>query len=352
MCLGACTDTTTIHSEQRLGEAKLLVTTADVRVVIEHQRVGVDGKTQSVLCAEPSPDVATAINKAFDANTKAEGRVTPPAIGTPLEGSLAFALSRLSVEQVAQLTQRLPTIQALRDGLYRACEAYGNGAIGPSAYALILSRYGDLLVTLLYGELAAGDFDRPLATLNGFAAGAASAGESKGEGGKAEFPTTGAPTGNTPLAETAVEKAATAYLNARAALAAPHIPAADREKLRKNMAEKRKALVDALKMPDGDTGGAADTSGRELAPVAALAEAARSSANALERMHDRYYGRDPRGPIIAACISAFEQRGVRQAGISNAAVQSAAGPGERDLDAVFIDLCSQVIMSVSNIKEH
>jgi hypothetical protein len=36
----------------------------------------------------------------------------------------------------------------LRDGLYATCQAYANGALGQSAYALGLSQYGNLLVAL------------------------------------------------------------------------------------------------------------------------------------------------------------------------------------------------------------
>jgi hypothetical protein len=39
-------------------------------------------------------------------------------------------------------------VLALRDGLYATCQAYTNGALGQSAYALGLSQYGNLLVAL------------------------------------------------------------------------------------------------------------------------------------------------------------------------------------------------------------
>jgi hypothetical protein len=70
------------------------------------------------------------------------------------ELALAFAASR--AEGLAQLGQRLATIQLLRDSTFRACEAYANGAIGASTYAMIVSRYDDVMVTLLLGEMAAG----------------------------------------------------------------------------------------------------------------------------------------------------------------------------------------------------
>ena len=47
---------------------------------------------------------------------------------------------------------RSTALLGLRDGLYRACEAYANGAIGADAYALVLSRYGQLMTTFFLGQ--------------------------------------------------------------------------------------------------------------------------------------------------------------------------------------------------------
>ncbi|MBE7210851.1 MAG: hypothetical protein INR65_07505 [Gluconacetobacter diazotrophicus] len=51
-------------------------------------------------------------------------------------------------ETVIKLDGRTAGVVALRDGLYEACRAYVSGVIGQAAYALILSQYGDLLVSL------------------------------------------------------------------------------------------------------------------------------------------------------------------------------------------------------------
>ena len=76
--------------------------------------------------------------------------------------------TRATAEQLAQLTERIPPIQAMRDGLYRACEAFANQAIGRNAYALILSRYGELLTTLLLASAAANEYGKqPLVKLDG-----------------------------------------------------------------------------------------------------------------------------------------------------------------------------------------
>jgi hypothetical protein len=158
--LAACKQTDTVIESAAIGGTPILLTTADVRLVTERQSPLDPGKT--ILCAEPSPDVAKALSTAFQATGAGKG-AAPAGGGAPIsvDAALAFA----TAEQLAQLTERIPTIQALRDGLFRACEATANGLIGQGAYALILSRYGDLLVTMVLGEAAAGSYGRELAKL-------------------------------------------------------------------------------------------------------------------------------------------------------------------------------------------
>ena len=57
-----------------------------------------------------------------------------------------------SAEAVAELAGRSTALLGLRDGIYRACEAYANGVIGADAYALVLSRYGQLMTTLFLAQ--------------------------------------------------------------------------------------------------------------------------------------------------------------------------------------------------------
>ncbi len=59
-----------------------------------------------------------------------------------LPGSAEVASSFTSAEQAALIGARDSTIQLLRDGLYRACEAYMNGALGDFGYGLVLVNYG------------------------------------------------------------------------------------------------------------------------------------------------------------------------------------------------------------------
>jgi hypothetical protein len=114
-------------------------TTADIRIISQR----VHPLTQRpVVCTEPSPDVAKALSAA--AQLSAQGGNA----GTT--GSLAAGGA--SAEAVAALAGRSTALLGLRDGLYRACEAYANGALGADAYALILSRYGQLMTTLFLGQ--------------------------------------------------------------------------------------------------------------------------------------------------------------------------------------------------------
>jgi hypothetical protein len=114
-------------------------TTADIRVISER----VHPVTQrTVICTEPSPDVAKALSAAAQLSAQGGDAATT--------GSLAAGGA--TAETVMALAGRSTALLGLRDGLYRACEAYANGALGADAYALILSRYGQLMTTLFLAQ--------------------------------------------------------------------------------------------------------------------------------------------------------------------------------------------------------
>ena len=180
LALSACgtqSEGGTFFVTKMLGDTSALVTSADVRLVISTP-VGVGTKAgqiipRRVVCAEPSPDLAKAVQNSFGLGTSLG--VSNPA---GVSGQFALSISKARAESAAQLGERLATIQLLRDGLYRACEAYANGAFGAVTYAVLLSRYDDTMVTMLTSELAAGAFGRSLATLSGSAD---ASGTAKGE---------------------------------------------------------------------------------------------------------------------------------------------------------------------------
>jgi hypothetical protein len=122
---------------QREPLTSVTFTTADVRVIT--QRSNRPGWPTPIVCTEPSPDVA----KALSAAAAASGSVAN-------KGS--FSAGGASAEAVAALAGRSTALLGLRDGVYRACEAYANGVIGADAYALVLSRYGQLMTTLFLAQ--------------------------------------------------------------------------------------------------------------------------------------------------------------------------------------------------------
>ncbi|MCB1885733.1 MAG: hypothetical protein KDG89_17385, partial [Geminicoccaceae bacterium] len=125
-------------------DAVSVSTDAKQRVILSAVR-GTEGKRRRVVCAEPSPDAVSALA----ASTGGSLGVALPAGATPEQIQANLALTRAVAEQVAYVGVRNATIQLLRDGLYRACEAYMNGAVGDFGYALILTNYGKTMAALL-----------------------------------------------------------------------------------------------------------------------------------------------------------------------------------------------------------
>jgi hypothetical protein len=144
ICLAGCnslqTEAQRSYSQTYSWSAPTVVTTADVRLVTERVNPVTGIK---VMCTEPSPDVAKALSSSIGVS----------ASGTAPSGVAANAsLSAAAASAAAELAGRSTALLGLRDGLYRACEAYANGIIGADAYALVLSRYGQLMVTLFLGQ--------------------------------------------------------------------------------------------------------------------------------------------------------------------------------------------------------
>jgi hypothetical protein len=144
LLLPACSET--VISNGRIGglwgdrDMPVTYTTADLRMISERP-VPLD-RSRKLLCIEPSPDVAKALAAAAEASAKAT-------VGAD-SGQLGGQAS--SAEAVLELAGRSTALLGLRDGLFQACEAYANGIIGDNAYALVLSRYGQLMVTLFLAQ--------------------------------------------------------------------------------------------------------------------------------------------------------------------------------------------------------
>jgi len=146
------------------GEDSSVSVDARQRVILVTNQSGPDDKGQyrKVVCAEPSPDAMVAL--AASASLSVGDGTKKIGAG----GSLS--------EAVANISQRTQTIQLLRDGLFRACEAYMNGIVGKAEYHSIVLGYDDFVVTILAIDGITGAGQSPPTIVIG---GTASTGNSK-----------------------------------------------------------------------------------------------------------------------------------------------------------------------------
>ncbi len=138
-CSWLDTDVERGFSGSRHWDGSVIYTTADVRLVTQRKNPVTH---QIVTCSEPTPDVAKALSTAAQITAQGGSGTATGTVGA----------SGGSAEAVAELAGRSTALLALRDGLYQTCEAYANGVLGADAYALVLSRYGQLMTTLFLGQ--------------------------------------------------------------------------------------------------------------------------------------------------------------------------------------------------------
>lgn len=148
------------------GLSTALITDARARTLINSNvgtfsRPGLVDPVQ-ITCAEPPPDVATAVASSLNAGISLLGR-----------GSAAFSAEEAM--GLAQIAERTASIQLLQHRMFHTCLAYKNGAISGTAYTLAMSRLDDTMVTLLAAENAVGRFGAGMATIGTGAAGEAEA---------------------------------------------------------------------------------------------------------------------------------------------------------------------------------
>ncbi len=114
----------TIHKIRPLGNLNTLSIDAKQRLVLSSETGGWN-RNEPVACAEPSPDALVAQAAAIS------GSLTSPE-------SVGAAIGAASNESAGSIGLRTQTIQILRDGYYRICEAYQNGALSKADYQRVL----------------------------------------------------------------------------------------------------------------------------------------------------------------------------------------------------------------------
>lgn len=153
------------YSQFDLDAGKSITTGASRRIVLNTKthpssRPG-QVNPERIVCAEPSPDVAIAIANSFNLGASF------------LQNRANAAVSGAQTQALAALAERTVTVQLLRDQMYRACEAYANGAISGTEYSLLMSRNNDAMVTLMLGESASRLVGRNLSNISSSAEGEA-----------------------------------------------------------------------------------------------------------------------------------------------------------------------------------
>jgi len=142
-------------------------------------RHGGKSRDRLVVCAEPSPDAVSAVAASMSTNanvTTGDGTTVP-------QGNASLEVSAASSEVVATLAMRTQTVQLLRDGLFRACEAYMNGAIDQHQYNVILLNINRLMVTLMGVDAIGGGSTVPNANVTAQSSGTPSASGGKTSAG-------------------------------------------------------------------------------------------------------------------------------------------------------------------------
>ncbi len=127
----------TIHDIDQVGGVDTLSVDAKQRMMLVGNRGGVSPKR--VTCTEPMPDAIVA-QAAFAAGS---ANVNNP---SGISGSGGFAGG--SSESAASIGFRNQTVQMLRDGYFRLCEAYLNGALTKEQYQAMIENADTFMVVV------------------------------------------------------------------------------------------------------------------------------------------------------------------------------------------------------------
>jgi hypothetical protein len=154
-----CAQLTHFNKGGALGGAATRSVDMKQRMAISTVRNG-----HTIVCAEPSPDALSSVGAQISGGIFA----AKPEI----EAKLAAALN----ESAAFTGLRTPTIQLLRDAMFRLCEGYMAGALSEGEYAMQMRRYQRYMVALSSIEHLTGTLRAPTVLLT--AEGKAETGES------------------------------------------------------------------------------------------------------------------------------------------------------------------------------
>ena len=142
-----------------VGNNQSVAIDARQRVVISSARASdISGRSSDsanirTVCSEPSPDALSVFGAQFSADIRRSEEV----------------LARLAAnyaESGSNIGIRTQTIQLLRDSMYRLCEGYQNGALGPAEFARLHRAYQNSMLALLAVEQLTGVVTGPSVALS------------------------------------------------------------------------------------------------------------------------------------------------------------------------------------------
>lgn len=148
LALGGCANLFAVHHGEDLDDNNVYFVDAEQRALVSG-----DVDFDRVFCAEPSPDSISALAAGLSGNLSEE-----------TTGQLQAAFTQS--ESAAYVGLRTPTIQLLRDGMYRLCEGFMNGTIDARTYAVMLNRYQQMMVGLVAIEQLTGPLRTQPVVLN------------------------------------------------------------------------------------------------------------------------------------------------------------------------------------------
>ncbi|MEM7425251.1 MAG: hypothetical protein AAF441_04105 [Pseudomonadota bacterium] len=140
--VAGCDQSGTIFKQLDINDGVGVSLDARQRTVLVKEKGGPNKSRRDIVCSEPSPDAIVAAASAVAANVAVRGGGQNPGAG-------GGGFSRSFAETMASIGLRTQTIQLLRDQLFRACEAYMNGAIGRFQYNAIVNNMDRVIVSTL-----------------------------------------------------------------------------------------------------------------------------------------------------------------------------------------------------------
>jgi hypothetical protein len=128
LCIAGCAKLNTAYRDFAVDDGSGAMIDVKQRAIIASTTRGADGNSNTVVCAEPSPDALSAFASEFAAEADVPEVVTARLVAAMQESSSFVGL-------------RTQSIQLLRDGLYRLCEGYMNGSLTAAQYDILMRRY-------------------------------------------------------------------------------------------------------------------------------------------------------------------------------------------------------------------